>query len=277
MKSMKSKLLITAFMAMFIFGGQVMAREAESGSGSSGNSSSNSSSNSSTDDNSTNSADDNSVSGNSAGTDDNGVSGRSSNDSTDDNGTDSGMEVEVEHGVTTLKPHGGEDDATRTLRVHDDSGMEVETEHGVTFLKPHGGTVTAANTALMNQVKGRILLQVEKHGEAWFVEPTSGKIAFLGRPDDAFKVMREFGLGIKNDDLNKIAEAGDDKGSDAALANRLSGKILLQVEDHGEAWFVDPVSKKRHFLGRPEDAFRIMRNLGLGITDDNLAKLAAEK
>jgi len=261
MKSIKSKLLITAFMAMFIFGGQVMAREAESGSGSSGNSSSNSS----TDDNSSNSVSNNSVSGNS---------------STDDNGNHTGLEVEVEHGVTTLQPHGGEDDATRTLRVNDDSGMEVETEHGITFLKPHGGVAAAAsasNAALMNQVKGRILLQVEKHGEAWFVEPETHKVVFLGRPDDAFKAMREFGLGIKNDDLNRIAEAGDDKGSDAGLANRLSGKILLQVEDHGEAWYVDPVSKKRHFLGRPEDAFRVMRNLGLGITDDNLAKLAAEK
>lgn len=56
-------------------------------------------------------------------------------------------------------------------------------------------------------------------------------------------------------------------------AEKLKGRILLQVEDHGEAWFVDPVSLKRHFLGRPDDAFRIMRGLGLGIKNDDLNRI----
>lgn len=261
---MKSKLFLTAMMLMFVFGGTVSAREAESGSGSSNSSSSNS-------------TDDNGVSGRTGSTDDNGVSGRTGDRSTDDNGTHSGLEVETEHGVTTFKPHGGMDDATFGAKVSDDSGMEVEVEHGVAFLKPHGGATAARNTALTNQLSGRILLQVEKHGEAWFVEPTTKKVVFLGRPDDAFMAMREFGLGITNDDLNKIPEAGDDNRGDTALTNRLSGKILLQVQNNGEAWFVNPVTKKRHFMGRPQDAFNLMRNLGLGVTDDTLAKLAAEK
>jgi hypothetical protein len=31
---------------------------------------------------------------------------------------------------------------------------------------------------------------------------------------------------------------------------------------------------KAYYLGRPADAFAIMRNLGLGITDANLGKIA---
>lgn len=30
----------------------------------------------------------------------------------------------------------------------------------------------------------------------------------------------------------------------------LSGKILLQVEDRGEAWYVNPANLKRYYLGQ---------------------------
>ncbi len=49
---------------------------------------------------------------------------------------------------------------------------------------------------------------------------------------------------------------------DLKLINRLSGGILLQVESVGEAWYVYPNDKKKYYLGRPADAFDIMRKLG---------------
>src|SRR6056297_1304036 len=39
--------------------------------------------------------------------------------------------------------------------------------------------------------------------------------------------------------------------SNAAVSDNLSGKILLQVEKNGEAWYIKPSDKKRVFLGRP--------------------------
>ena len=56
--------------------------------------------------------------------------------------------------------------------------------------------------------------------------------------------------------------------------DRLSGRILLQVESKGEAWYIDPVSSQRVYLGRPTDAFEIMRSFGLGITDKDLDRIA---
>ncbi|MDD3939718.1 MAG: hypothetical protein PHF49_03695, partial [Patescibacteria group bacterium] len=49
-----------------------------------------------------------------------------------------------------------------------------------------------------------IYIQVETNGEAWYVEPRSKKRYYLGRPEEAFAIMREFGLGITNEDINKI-------------------------------------------------------------------------
>jgi len=59
----------------------------------------------------------------------------------------------------------------------------------------------------------------------------------------------------------------------SVLANRLKGRILLQVESRGEAWYVNPVDGKRYYMHDGEAAFQIMRYLSLGISNDNLRKI----
>lgn len=56
----------------------------------------------------------------------------------------------------------------------------------------------------------------------------------------------------------------------SGLVSRLMGKILLRVQHRGEAWYVNPDNGQRYFLGRPQDAFNLMRSLGLGISNDDL-------
>ncbi|KKS33627.1 MAG: PA14 domain protein [Parcubacteria group bacterium GW2011_GWC2_42_12] len=122
--------------------------------------------------------------------------------------------------------------------------------------------------SLPSRLTGRILLQVQSHGEAWYVNPDSQKRFYLGRPADAFKIMREQSLGIANKDFNSFK---------TIAPARLSGRILLKVEDLGKAYYVNPLDLKMHYLGRPADAFSIMRNLGLGITDSNLALIIVDE
>jgi uncharacterized secreted protein with C-terminal beta-propeller domain len=175
--------------------------------------------------------------------------------------------------------------------------------------------------SLGERLSGRILLQVESKGEAWYVNPKNKNRYYLGRAEDAYALMRQLGIGISNADLAKIpvgdiglligldtdqdgladalenslgtdinkadsdSDGFDDKTELAGGYNPLgtgrfninttfaktqAGKIFLQVEKKGEAWYVNPVDGKRYFLGKPEDAFQIMRRLGLGITNKNL-------
>ncbi|MCA9387992.1 MAG: hypothetical protein KC653_03005, partial [Candidatus Andersenbacteria bacterium] len=124
--------------------------------------------------------------------------------------------------------------------------------------------------SISERLSGRILLQVEQHGEAWYVSPPTQKRYYMGRPADAFRLMRSLGLGITDADLARIPVYNDTSEGDTNLRSRLSGRILLQVEQHGEAWYVSPVNQKRYYMGRPADAFQLMRNLGLGISDENL-------
>ena len=174
------------------------------------------------------------------------------------------------------------------------------------------------------RLSGKILLQVENKGEAWYVNPSDQRRYYMGSPADAFNLMRSAGIGITDANLNKIRVADlnlaasldsdgdglsdaiesafgtnpnnkdtdgdgfDDKteilagynplgsGSlplDANFAKAQAGRIFLQVEKKGEAWYVNPDNNLRYYLGSPADAFAVMRSLGLGITNNDLGKI----
>ncbi len=179
---------------------------------------------------------------------------------------------------------------------------------------------------MYDNLRGRIVLKVEDGGKAYYIDPENPRMIFLGRPADAFQVMRQEGLGISSQDLAKIPVSldylsGKDSDGDGlpddlerALGTdpyntdtsgngycdwteikhgydplkkegrlpldedfslRQAGRILLQVEDRGEAWYVNPDNNRRHFLGRPADAFELMRNLGLGISNQDFDRLSS--
>ena len=191
------------------------------------------------------------------------------------------------------------------------------------ILMAAGNCLAAAENNLSQKLSGRILLQVQLHGEAWYVNPVDQKRYSLGRPNETLAVMKQLSIGITNSDLNKIplgpfttdradddqdglpnnteialgtnpnSQDSDNDGYNDALeiangynplgSGRLPldinftkkhlGKIFLQVESRGEAWYVNPTDQKRYFLGSPADAFVIMKNLGLGITNSDLAEI----
>lgn len=131
--------------------------------------------------------------------------------------------------------------------------------------------VFSLNAGLAQDLSGQILLDVERNGEAWYIYPKDQKRYYLGRPQDAFRIMRDLGLGISELDFQKIASADMEVTGDLELAEKLAGYIILQVEKNGEAWYVNPLTLKKHYLGRPDDAFALMRDLGLGISRKNLS------
>jgi plastocyanin len=141
------------------------------------------------------------------------------------------------------------------------------------FLLP----VASANaaTSLSTALKGRILIQTEAQGQAWYVEPQSGLRIYLGRPDSALMILKNFGLGMTTADIDRIAQIGFND-VDKTFAKKYAGRIILQVEDAGQAWYVNPVDLNKYYLGHPADVFSVMRGLGLGITNANLMKIPVD-
>ena len=180
-----------------------------------------------------------------------------------------------------------------------------------------------AQTSLNQRLEGRIILNVEENGEAWYIATLNLNRYYLGRPVDAFNILKNLGIGISNTDLEKIPtgiiksdeldtdgdglsdnleialdtnpqskdsdkDGFDDKNEiennfnpnkntklniDLDFTENNLGKIFLQTERNGEAWYLDPVSKKKYYLSKPKIAFEIMRRFGLGISIENLNKI----
>ena len=130
--------------------------------------------------------------------------------------------------------------------------------------------------SMYNRLKGKILLKAEDSGRAYYVSPSKQEMYYLGRPADAFRVMREQGVGVTNSDLEKIlvSEGKMNNKINQAFAKKHSGKIFLQVQEKGEAWYIDTNKNQRYYLGRPDDAFNIMKKLGLGISNQDFLSLA---
>jgi len=69
---------------------------------------------------------------------------------------------------------------------------------------PLGPGTLIYDQSIINQVKGRIVLQVEDKGQAWYVHPNDGKRYYMKDGEAAYNIMRYFGLGITNLDLANI-------------------------------------------------------------------------
>lgn len=124
-----------------------------------------------------------------------------------------------------------------------------------------------AKLSLHERVKGRILLQVEGNGEAWYVHPEDGKRYYMKDGETAYEMMRSFGLGISNADFEKLKAGNKD------LKGRLKGKIILKVESLGEAYYIHPEDGSLHYLKDGKEAYRVMRELSLGITNKDLSQI----
>lgn len=121
----------------------------------------------------------------------------------------------------------------------------------------------AEAATLASQLSGRILLQVESRGEAWYVNPNDYKRYFLGKPDDAFSLMRTLSLGISETEFASWSNGAP---------TWARGRLYIRPQSHGEAYYVD-LNRRWHYLGRPLDAWLLFRAQGLGITNSDLAKI----
>jgi hypothetical protein len=116
---------------------------------------------------------------------------------------------------------------------------------------------------LATQLSGKIVLQVESRGEAWYINPKDKKRYYLGKPEDAYNLMKKLSIGISEKEF-----ASWNKGAPAWAV----GGLYIRPQSHGEAYYVD-FNKRWNYLGRPIDAWQLFRNKGLGISNSDLAKI----
>jgi len=63
---------------------------------------------------------------------------------------------------------------------------------------------------------------------------------------------------------------------DAKLSAKMAGRLLLQVENKGYIWYVNPKNNKRYLVDNTT-ALSVFRSLALGISEKNLALIPTAK
>lgn len=115
------------------------------------------------------------------------------------------------------------------------------------------------------------------------------QIAYLDSDNDYLpdKIEESFGTIIDKPDSdndgyldgNEVRSGYNPSGSgklpiDLAFSGNQKGKILLQVEKQGQAWYVDPRDSRRYYMADGDSAYGVMRYLGLGITNEDLETIS---
>lgn len=183
-------------------------------------------------------------------------------------------------------------------------------------------------SSLPYELRGYFLIQVDRAGEAWYVDPENGLRHYVDKNISVIEMLNKFGEGISNENLAKIPLAVDSRfvrydsdgdglddrveraigtdpynpdtdgdsyddgleiryhfdplGSgrldiDLDFSANLAGRILLQAEGNGEAWYVNPDDNLRYYIADAEDLMRIVKYLGKGISTLHLEEIVDAK
>lgn len=117
---------------------------------------------------------------------------------------------------------------------------------------------------------GRVLIDVSRHGEAWYVSPVTGERTYLGRPQEAVARLAAVATRIGLASIQRLPES-DGLPKDEERISAHAGYVLGPNDAVGAFWYVDPVLRLRRRLATADDAWQIMR----AGTPVNAAVLAA--
>lgn len=125
-------------------------------------------------------------------------------------------------------------------------------------------TKTSTTVSLATRLSGRILIQVDNKGEAWYVNPVTKKRVFLNGPATAFKEMSNSSIGVTNATFDSLS---------TSIPSNLVGRFILKTEDAGKLYYVNPVDRTVIFVNGPSGAENLIRTVGLGIKTSDLVKI----
>lgn len=123
---------------------------------------------------------------------------------------------------------------------------------------------------VVDAFRGHVLLQAEANDQAWYVSPKFLTRFSIATSSDFASVVRRVGIGVSNSNLAKIPVTGMSAiQSDSTLRRQLAGYFVVQVQDRGQIWYVDPVTRTRQLVDQT-DPQSVLSPLATRVTDGTL-------
>lgn len=124
----------------------------------------------------------------------------------------------------------------------------------------------------VDTLKGQILLQSERGGSAWYTDPVTKRRYTLGTKKRALKVLRSRAVGVGSTVMKKIPRAKDNWDANETVFRTYKGRVILDINNRGVAWYVDPVTRKRYKMKNPKQTAKVIRAVGQPVKNTKLYK-----
>ncbi|NTU99062.1 hypothetical protein HGA64_03595, partial [Candidatus Falkowbacteria bacterium] len=82
-----------------------------------------------------------------------------------------------------------------------------------------------------SRLRGRIVLAVERNGEAYYISPKNLKVYFLKNGQGAFELLRQEGMGINNANLALITKKSADETKSAVKEKNKNEDVAVSSSD----------------------------------------------
>lgn len=146
------------------------------------------------------------------------------------------------------------EDGNKYYMKDGDTAFEMMRSFGLGVSNSDFEKLLDGDKSLLAKLKGKIIILPEKNGEAYYIYPVTGKGYYLKNGGEAYKIMSQLGLGVKNKDLNKIqtknkvektAENAKKTAKETANASGQVNSITLETSgDKNLEWTLDGYSEK---------------------------------
>lgn len=117
---------------------------------------------------------------------------------------------------------------------------------------------------LSDRLAGRLLIQAEQNGEAWYVDPDTRTRYYLS-PENAFDALRNRSVEMDGAEL------------DGYLANgfpaRLFGTIVMDNANQNIIYYINPLTLRANRINDSQDVMSLVRALGLGISNGDIGQI----
>ena len=129
----------------------------------------------------------------------------------------------------------------------------------------------ASNDEIKTRYTGTVLAEnLEFETRWWYVEPQSQERYPLKDGLSVTRLLKKFGQGMHDAELNKIPINIDSQNVDYELTHQSRGHFMVQLDANGEAWYINPLDNYRYKIDNGQQGLEILKDLALDISADKL-------